>query len=59
MISKEYSLAIALVLGSILKLFGIELPNTELETIVIAVASLWIAYSRFKKGDINALGIKK
>jgi len=57
--SQEYVLAIVLLAGSILKIFGQEIPNQTLEGIVAAVATLWIAIRRYSKGDINVLGAKK
>jgi hypothetical protein len=56
--SKEYTLAIALVVGGILKAFGIEIDNNALEGIIFGGAALVIAILRYRKGDINVLGAK-
>jgi len=57
--SQEYILSLVLVLGSILKAFGIEIENSVLEGVIAGVIAIWIAVRRFKKGDINVLGVKK
>ena len=57
--SHEYALSIAILVGSGLKLFGIEIENKVLEGFVFGVASLWIAVRRYKKGDINIGGFKR
>ena len=58
MLSKEYLGAIIILLGSVLKAFGVEIENELIEGVVFGIVSLVIAISRFKKGDINALGVK-
>jgi small neutral amino acid transporter SnatA (MarC family) len=57
--SQEYILAIVLILGGILKVFGIEIENSALEGIIGGAIALWIAVRRFKKGDITLGGVKK
>ncbi len=57
--SQEYIAAIVLLLGGILKLFGIELESEVLETIIASVLALWIAYRRYQKKDINLAGVRK
>ena len=57
--SQEYILAIALLIGSILKIFKIELESGVLEGIIAGLATLWIAVRRFKKGDITIVGSRK
>ena len=59
MLSQEYVAAIVLIVGAILKAFGIELGNEVLEGIIAGALALWIAIRRYKKGDINLAGIKK
>lgn len=59
MFSQEYILSIVLVLGGVLKIFGIELENTVIEGLVGGVIALWIAIRRFKKGDITIGGFRK
>lgn len=56
--SQEYLVAIGLIIGSVLKLFGIEIENGVIEGILIGLMSVWIAVRRKKKGDINILGKK-
>ena len=57
--SQEYLLALVLVLGSILKAFGIEIENDVLEGIIAGGVALWIAIRRYQKGDINLGGVRK
>lgn len=59
MISKEYTIALALTLGAVLKVFGIELESNVLEGLILGVGSLLIAIFRKAKGDINAFGVKQ
>ena len=56
--SKEYTIALALILASILKMFGIELENGILEGLIAGVAALALAILRQRRGDINALGMR-
>lgn len=56
--SQEYILSLALVLGSILKAFGFELDNKSIEALVVGVVALYVAFRRYKKGDINLVGAK-
>ena len=55
-LSREYTLALILVLGSLLKVFGFELENNVIEGLVAGGVALYIAYRRYKKGDITPLG---
>lgn len=57
--SKEYTLAVVLLLGAVLKMFGKEIPNSTLEGLVLAVSTLAIAVFRYRKGDITLGGVKK
>lgn len=57
--SKEYTLALVLIIGSILKAFNIEIPNETVEAIITGIIAIVIAVSRFKKGDITPLGARK
>ena len=57
--SKEYIASLVLILGSILKAFNIEIANDLLEAIIAGGIALFIAISRFGKGDITVLGAKK
>lgn len=56
--SKEYILAIVLVLGSVLKSFGIEIESTVLEGIIVGMIAIIMAILRYRKGDINLVGAK-
>ena len=56
--SKEYIAAIVLLLGAVLKGSGIEIPNGTVEAVVAGAIALFIAISRYKKGDINIAGFK-
>ena len=57
--SKEYSLTLALVLGSVLKVFNIDIESNVLEGLIVGVIALCIAIFRHQKGDVNLLGFKK
>ncbi len=57
--SKEYIGAIVLILGSILKLFSVEIPNDALEGVIWGGVAIFIAISRYKKGDITVVGSRK
>lgn len=54
--SNEYVGAIAILIVSGLKMFGIELANDVVMGLVTGVVALWIAVRRYQKGDINVLG---
>lgn len=56
--SQEYILSIVLVIGGILKAFGIEIENSALEGIIGGGIALYVAFRRHQKGDINILGAK-
>ena len=58
MISKEYTGAIAILLVSVLKIFGIELENDVVSGLVVGAIALFVAISRKAKGDIDVLGRK-
>ena len=57
--SKEYVIAIALLVGAVLKLFGIEIENSAIEATILGIGSLILAILRKRKGDINFLGVKR
>jgi small neutral amino acid transporter SnatA (MarC family) len=57
--SQEYILAVVLILGGVLKVFGIQIENSALEGILGGLIALWIAVRRFQKGDITLGGVRK
>lgn len=57
--SQEYLLSLVVVLGAVLKGFGFEIENSVLESLVLGVVGAYLAFRRFQKGDITALGAKK
>lgn len=57
--SHEYVGAIVIVIVSLLKVFGVELGNEEVTTIVTGFVALWVAIRRFSKGDVTLGGLKK
>lgn len=57
--SQEYIGALVLLLGAVLKIFKIQLENSILEGLIAGVVALWIAFRRFKKGDITIIGARK
>jgi hypothetical protein len=57
--SQEYAGAIVLVIGALLKVFGIEVASDAIQGIVVGVIAVWIAIRRFQKGDIKLSGVRK
>jgi hypothetical protein len=57
--SQQYIAAVALIIGSILKAFGIEIENAIIESLVFGGLALWIAIRRKQQGDITAFGAYK
>ncbi len=57
--SQEYIGALVILLISVFKLFKIELGNEEVTAIVTGVVALYVAFRRYQKGDITALGARK
>ena len=57
--SKEYSGAIVILIVAVLKVFKIEIDNGAIEGIVVGIVALWVAYNRYKKGDISIGGFRK
>lgn len=58
-ISREYILAIVLIIGSVLKALGLEIENNAIEGLVTGIIAITIAILRYKKGDITLGGVKK
>lgn len=56
--SQEYIGAIAIVLVSALKLFGIEVAGDIVTGFITGALGLWVAIARYNKKDINILGVK-
>lgn len=59
MLSQEYVGAIAILIVSVFKMFGIEIPNDAIAGILTGVIAVWIAIRRYQKGDISLGGVKK
>ena len=57
--STEYVGAIAILVVSVLNAFGIEVGNEAVTGIVTGVIALYVAFRRFKKGDITIGGVRK
>ena len=57
--SHEYVGALVILLVSGLKLFGIELGAENATALVTGLVAVYVAFRRYQKGDINALGAKK
>lgn len=56
MFSQEYIAAIALVIGGVLKAFGIEIANDAVSGIVVGGLALYIAIQRKRQGNLTAFG---
>lgn len=54
--SQEYALSIVVVLGAIAKGLGFEIENSVLESLVLGLVGAYLAFRRYQKGDIDALG---
>lgn len=57
--SNEYVGALVILLVQVLKLFGVELGNEEVTTIVSGLVAVWVAFKRYSKGDITMGGVRK
>jgi len=57
--SQEYIAAIVLIVGALLKIFGIDVANDAIQGIVVGGLALWIAIRRHSKGDITMAGFRK
>lgn len=57
--SQEYIGALVVLLMSILKILNIDLATDEVTAIVTGIAGAWVAYRRYKKGDITVMGARK
>lgn len=57
--SQEYIGSLVLLVGALLKLAGVELESGALEGLIGGLIAAWIAFRRWKKGDINVAGFRK
>lgn len=57
--STEYVGAIAIVIVSILNTFGIQIGNEAITGIITGVVALYVAYRRYKQGNITFAGVRK
>jgi hypothetical protein len=57
--SQEYISSIVILIVSVLGLFKIQVASEAVTGIVTGLLAIWIAYRRFKKGDISPLGARK
>lgn len=57
--SQEYIVSLAIVLVSVLKLFGVEIGNDVVTALLTGVFGLYVAFRRYSKGDITPLGVRK
>lgn len=57
--SNEYIGALAILLVSILKMFKIEIENDAVTGLITGLLAVWIAFKRYKKGDISIVGARK
>lgn len=59
MLSHEYTGAIVILLVQVLNLFGVEIANEEVTTIVTGIVALYVAIRRYSKGDISIGGVRQ
>lgn len=57
--SQEYTGALAIVLVTVLRLFGIELASDMATSLAVGAVALWVAIRRYKKGDITIVGSRR
>lgn len=57
--SKEYAAAIAILVGSILKGFGVEIGSDVLESTILGALAIYLAFKRHRRGDITLAGLRK
>lgn len=57
--SKEYIGSLAIVVISLLKAFGVEIESDVVTGIITGGIALYVAYRRFKRGDITLGGTRK
>ena len=61
--SQQYISALIVIVGALLTLFKVQMDQESVTQIVIAaitlISGIWIAYRRYKQGDITVAGIKK
>ena len=57
--SKEYTSALAILLVTVLKMFGIEISNETITSLLVSGLAIYVAFRRHQRGDINAFGGKK
>lgn len=54
--SQQYIGAIVILLISLLKLFKVEVAESDVTTVVTGAVACWVAYKRYQKGDITLFG---
>jgi hypothetical protein len=57
--SQEYIGALVILIVSGLRVAGIELGKEETTGLVTGLVAIWVAFNRYKKGDISPLGARK
>jgi hypothetical protein len=57
--SQEYIGALALLIVSALRTFGIDIASDAIMGILTGVVALWIAIRRYQKGDITLAGARR
>lgn len=56
--SHEYVGALAIVIAGIFQAFKVDTTVEQITSVLTALFGLYVAYRRFSKGDITALGRK-
>jgi hypothetical protein len=51
-ISQEYVGALAILLVSVLRAFGIEIGSDVVSSLIVAVVAVWVAIKRRQRGDL-------
>lgn len=57
--SQQYLSALAIILVSVLKIFGIEIGNDVITSLLVGAFAVWVAIRRHAQGDITVAGVKK
>jgi len=57
--SQQYIGAVVILLISLLKIFKVDIAESDVTTVVTGLVALWVAFRRYQNGDINVFGSAK